>query len=445
VVPELSFHLHLFFNEGHTTGPPELMFSPGDVLRFTWGGKSIIYEFDDGANILEPAVGSFGFFNGGNIDDNLAPTDPIGLAFAAADLNGETFTLEVLAGDGVKFSGLEFADTVAGTFQMGGASTLVREYDIRSGETVVVDFEGLLAGDVVQDQFGDRGLTFLGDTIVDEQVIIDRRGAGLERLEGRMLMNQSATPPLGLRGFLGIRFARPAFSFRFDFVGPDPVLAGGFADDIAENTLLFFQSVSPVQGPSGLLEGSAALSHPTGFDAFVIAPSKGAATRGILIDNLSVTFLRLASIDFEGMNEGTEVTGQLAGLGVSFFGDEILDERGLIEERGVGYASLEGGLLLNSSASPPLGQDGFLGMRFDELASSVSFDYSGPSPLRVFFFRGDFSPQNVIAERQFFTSVSSTGFPEGKVSFTDPAGFDGLLVAEHGSVVIDNLVVIYSR
>ncbi len=445
VEPALAFHLHLFFNEGIASGPPEITFSPGDVLRFTMGGTPILYQYDNGGNILQPAIGQSGFFNGGNIDDNFASDDPIGIAFAAADTNGTRFSLEVLAGDGVRFSGLEFSDTVAGTFQMGGASTLVRKFDVRSGETVMVDFDSLLPGDVVNGQFQVQGLTFLGDRIVDEQVIIDRRGAELERLEGRMLVNQSTTPPFGRSGFVGIRFERPVEIVSFDFVGPDPVLAGGFTGDFSEDNLMAFQSVSPSPGPSGLLEGSAQISFLTGFDGAVIAPSKGAAGKGILIDSLAVSFSRIATIDFEGMSEATAVNGQFAGMGVSFFGDEVLDERGVIDERGVGYERLEGILVVNSSTAPPLAEDGFLGMRFDAPVSSVSFDYSGPSPLRVFIFRGDFAPGNVVQEREFFTSTSSTGFPEGRVSFIDPAGFDGLLVAEHGSVVIDNLHVVFLR
>lgn len=445
IEPSLVFHLHLFFNEGHASGPSMVTFSPGDVLRFKMDGTSIIYEFDDGGNILTPPMGQSGFFNGGNTDDNFPAADPIGLAFAAADTNGHRFSLEVLAGDGVRFAGLEFSDTLAGTFQMGGASTLMRRFDVNSGETVLLDFESLNSGDVVQGQFQDKGITFLGDRIVDEQVLINRFGEGLDGLERRMLINQSTTPPLGRSGFVGIEFDRPVARLQFNFVGPNPTLVGAFSGAFSGEDFLFSQQVSPspTPGPGGLLEGSATFSYPSGFDRAIIAPPKGAASKGILLDNLTVKFLEVAVIDFEGMSEGTEVRGQFGGLGVSFFGDTVLDEQDIIDQGGVGYTFLEGGLLLNSSTTPPMAEDGFLGITFDAPVRSVSFDYSGPSPLRVFSFRGDLAVANIVGTQDFFTTTSPTGFPEGKATIIDPTGIDGLVIAEHGSVVIDNLVVTY--
>ena len=119
VIPELSFHLRLFINRGATllgneTLAPELIFSPGDVLRFRLGDAVVIYQYDDPTNILDPPFMHFGFVAPTDIDDNFAPDSPIGRALAQNDTNGTTLSLEVLAGDGVRFSGLEIADPVAG-------------------------------------------------------------------------------------------------------------------------------------------------------------------------------------------------------------------------------------------------------------------------------------------------------------------------------------------
>lgn len=438
VEPTLSFHLHLFFNEMNVLGPPELTFSPGDVLRFTMGQTSIIYQYDDPANILDPPFLQFGFADAANIDDNFGPGDAIGTGFAGADTNGVKFTLEVLAGDGVRFSGLEYADTIAGTFQMGGASTLSRRFDLRSEETIAIDFEDLDAAQVVTDQYLDRGVSLFGDVVFDEQVVVDKLGAGLALLQGRMLANLSRTPPLGRKGLVGIQLVGPASVVRFDYAGPNPLVVASFEGAFNAESLLFVDSFTPAAGPSGLLEGSAFVSHPTGFDQLIIVGQKGA-----LIDNLSVGYLPAAQMDFEGFHEGSLLYGQLAATGVTFFGDEIANERAVEEVYGVGYENLQGSFLVNRSTTPVLGQDGFVGMKFDRPASSVSFDFSAGSTLRVATFRGDFTAANLIETREFPTSLGGTGFPEGRVTLKDAGGIAGLIVDPPGGIVIDNLYVLY--
>ena len=120
----VSFHLHLFFNEDNNSTSSTAIFSPGDMLRFTMGNASIIYDFDHPGNIED----FNGFFDTINMVDNIGMGDPVAEAFAAGDSNGQNFILEVLAGDGVLFSGLEMADLVDGTFQKGGESKFLRKF-----------------------------------------------------------------------------------------------------------------------------------------------------------------------------------------------------------------------------------------------------------------------------------------------------------------------------
>jgi len=186
------------------------------------------------------------------------------------------------------------------------------------------------------------------------------------------------------------------------------------------------------------LEGSAAVSHPTGFDRLIIVGQKGA-----LVDNLSVSYLPVARNDFEGFHEGSILYGQLAATGVTFFGDEIANERAVEEVYGVGYQNLQGSFLVNRSTTPVLGQEGLVGMKFDRPASSVSFDFSAGSTLRVATFRGEFTLANLIEVKEFSTSLGDTGFPEGRVTLSDAGGIAGLIVDPPGGVVIDNLYVRY--
>jgi hypothetical protein len=179
--------------------------------------------------------------------------------------------------------------------------------------------------------------------------------------------------------------------------------------------------------------------HPAGFDQ-VILPM----TTTLLLDHVEVTYRRIAEIDFEGFHTGTELESQLAAIGVTFFGDSIGNESDVIQALGRGFDRLEGNFLVNDTATPPTGKSGMIGFRLDRLASRVSFDFAGPSPLRVVAFRGAFAPGNIVGVLEFTTTVGASGFSEGHAVVTAAGGFDGVILAEsHDGLVLDNLTVEY--
>ena len=435
--PDLSYHLHLFFNEGEPAAPPELVFSPGDVVRFTMGAVSIIYMFDEPSNILDPPFQTFGFFDAANIDDNFAADDPIGLGFAAADVPGTHFRLEVLAGDGLRFSGMELADMNEGVVLKAGSSTMIRESDIRNRRSVVVNFDELTHGEELLDQYGSEGILFQGDQVYSEQVLIDELGISLDRMDGNFLLNNSATPPLNRTGFVGMTFTEPIAEIKLDFAGPDVLSAAAFAGDFVQEDLLFVQDFTSAPGSSNVLEGSAVVSALQGLDGLILFGADG-----VVLDNLEVTFLPTTFIDFEGLTEGTVLSDQLVATGVTFFGDEIFHEQGVIDAFGVGFERLEGSFLTNQSMTPPLGRPGYVGLRFDEPVTIVRFDFAGPD-IQVATFRGDFIAENVVAVTPFTSAPGTTGFNEGSATMADPAGFDGLIIATNDGVSIDNLSVTF--
>jgi hypothetical protein len=438
----MVFHLHLFFNEEAPTGLPQQRFSSGDVLRFTLGSTSVIYDFDHPSNIQSPPFYTFGFFDANGIDDMFGRGDPIGIGLAASDTNGQKMTLEVLAGDGVRFSGLEIADLAAGTFQKCGASTFVRKFNVDSGETVAINFDDLVQGDVVASQYHSRGVDFWGDSVYDEQLVIKKLGAGIDVIDGRFLVNTSTTPPLGRTRFLGLSFQKPVHALRFDYAASESELrVAGFDGPFAAGTFRFLDSFHPAPGPSGLLEGSASLLHPEGFDGVILA-----ATKSILVDHLEITFRRIASIDFEGFSGDTKLYDQLRSLGVHFYGDGLANEKAVVDAYGVGYQHLHGNFLVNDDSTPPGGTNGSVGMSFDALVSKASFDFVGPSPLHVTLYRGALTPGNVVGTANFTTSTGTTGFLEGKVVVTVSGGFDGLVVdGSQDRVIIDNLRIEFSQ
>ena len=108
---------------------------------------------------------------------------------------------------------------------------------------------------------------------------------------------------------------------------------------------------------------------------------------------------------------------------------------------GVGFDSLEGSVLVNSSTTPPLSAPGFIGIQFDHPVTSLRFDYAGPT-LLVDAFLGGFTSADLIATRQFVPAIGSTGFSEGTVEILIPGGFDRIIVAEgREPVAIDNVSV----
>jgi hypothetical protein len=287
--PTIAFYLHLFFNEDDPFGPATAIFSPGDVLRFTMGGVSIIYDFDNPGNITDLG----GFFDEVNTFDLIGNGDPVAEAFAAGDSNGQNFSLEVLAGDGVLFAGLEMADLVAGTFQKGGASTFVRKFNVKQpdkNQVVYIDFEDLPPGIVIEDQYTARGVTFFGDEILNEQIVVDLWGVGFDSLDGNMLVNKSSTPPLNETGYIGMVFNDLVTEVRFNFYSdPDRTLkVAGFKGDFTQDSLLFIEELTIGTGSTGLPEGTADISFPDGFDGLIIF---GGKAREVAIDNLSIMFI----------------------------------------------------------------------------------------------------------------------------------------------------------
>jgi hypothetical protein len=439
----VSYHVHLFFNEERPDGPPESTFSAGDVLRFTLGDTSIIYEFDQPSNILNPPFLSFGFFNASNIDDIFGNGDPIGMGLSAAAVDGQRMALEVLAGDGVRFSGLELGDLDAGTNRKAGASTFVRKFSIAGGDNVTIDFDELASGDTLTSQYSSKDVEFWGDVIFDEQFIVDRIGVGIDVIDAKFMVNASAAPPLGRRPFVGLSFARPVHAFQFDYATTATNLrVAGFDGEFAPETLTFVETFTPAVGPSIFLEGTASVVHPEGFDGIILP-----ANATLLLDHVDVTFRRIAVIDFEGFSTDSQLRDQLEALGVHFFGDGIENEQAVIDTIGVGYERLNGNFLVNDSLTPPTGASGMVGMSFDGLVSKVSFDFASPSPLEVITFRGGFTPEHIVEVLELTTSTSTSGFGEGEATLMSPGGFDGLVVADDSSdgVAIDHLVVEFSQ
>lgn len=97
------FQISLRFNQDDFTGLAEDDFSTGDILRFTMNGFSLLFDFDNPSadttqNAAFQLIAKLEFG-----DDGLADYDD--QIFA-----GNTFTLELLVGDGVEFGGFTLED-----------------------------------------------------------------------------------------------------------------------------------------------------------------------------------------------------------------------------------------------------------------------------------------------------------------------------------------------
>ena len=89
-----------FFFDGEGTGLPENTWSSGDIIQFTVGGTSTIYEFDSPSNITVS--------NSTHIRDENPPFSSVPFGFS----------LGSLAGDGVSIRGFTLSSSIGFNFEV---------------------------------------------------------------------------------------------------------------------------------------------------------------------------------------------------------------------------------------------------------------------------------------------------------------------------------------
>ncbi len=122
---------HIFFFTG---GPSTQAFSTGDILRLTFGGFSHIFEFDDPSTYQNQPT-NFGtrIFS----VYTLAQGHPEYPPYSSAMVVNNTLTLELLAGDGIRWDGFSFRhyDNLTTLNQTGGSvTTLIGTFNVQVPE-----------------------------------------------------------------------------------------------------------------------------------------------------------------------------------------------------------------------------------------------------------------------------------------------------------------------
>ena len=99
---------HLTFQFLTFSGQPEDEFSSGDILRFTMNGFSLLMDFDNPSSFTTTTASI-------QVINELTAGDPGFSEYDDQVFTGNTFTLELIAGDGLQFDGFMISDGIGGT------------------------------------------------------------------------------------------------------------------------------------------------------------------------------------------------------------------------------------------------------------------------------------------------------------------------------------------
>ena len=81
---------------------------------------------------------------------------------------------------------------------------MLKKKPLKKNQLIVIDFEYLAPGTVIENQYTGLGLVFMGDEIANEQIVIDKVGVGYDSLEGNIIQEIKGYKEILGEGIKGI-------------------------------------------------------------------------------------------------------------------------------------------------------------------------------------------------------------------------------------------------